>query len=402
MSASEPYNRRSASGSALGYQYQFDRALLDLVERHLSREHSSFFLESIDDYEVVTSDGRVTVQVKHHLGNGPDLTDTSRDLWRAMTIWIENLGKLEPDEGAVFTLVSTSIAPSGSAAASLRDEGRDEGAALDLLLNAAEQSENKDTVVSRRQFAELSPPDRVRLVGAVRVRDAELGAVALKDQLAARLEVFIWPEYRDDFAEALAGWWHTRCVAMLAGHEDAITTDDLSVKLQTLRDGYRPPSLPFDWGLAPTDEERLSYETRLFMKQLSWVAASDAMLRRAIDDYHRSYHNKSRWLRVGVIGREELDDYERRLVDAWGRAREWMMLRLGSTTDTDALAAAGLELWRTVSSSSEVALREFHDQALVHGSYHELADGGEDRRPRVGWHPSFEERLRDLLEPVGR
>lgn len=393
----------SAVGGAIGYQFQFYRALLELLDRHLARDHATLFLESADDYEVVSVRGRETVQVKHHLKDSTNtLTDLSPDVWKTIAVWIDTLAQVEPEDSVTLTLLSTAVAPPSSAAGLLcpESDGRNEAAALALLKTVSTESKNQATSSARARFSALSTPDQQRLVSSIVVLDGVPSARDYGFELRERLKLFIHPPYVDDFTNAVIGWWQSQCISMLRDRH-GIETEDLAAKLQSLRDDYRPTSLPYAWDITPSDEERLTYETRLFIGQLRWVAASSAMLRRAIDDYHRSYHNKSRWLRIGIIGRDELDDYERRLVDAWGRAREWMMYELADINDADRRAKAGLELWTKVSNSPDVVLRgEFHEQNLVQGSYHELADGGPDRRPQLGWHPEFEERLRDLLEPA--
>ena len=57
------------------------------------------------------------------------------------------------------------------------------------------------------------------------------------------------------------------------------------------------------------------------------------------------------------------------------------------------VASEGQVLFRQVTEQSQVRVRDRYNEGFfTRGKYHELADDG-----RVGWHPEFEERLKQLL-----
>jgi hypothetical protein len=104
-----------------------------------------------------------------------------------------------------------------------------------------------------------------------------------------------------------------------------------------------------------------------------------------------------------LIDPGELDEFESKLVREWQRERAFMLAELGDEGDAEEQERAGLALWRRVSDSQAVTIRRrFSDQNLTRGSYHELADRADQtERRHVGWHPTFEERLRQILEAAG-
>ena len=103
----------SAPGQAAGYQYQSEQALLALIRRRQPRV--TLFIEQLDDFHFEAHENALDiVQVKHHIGGGGDLTDTSADLWRTINAWITILDLLEVDEIASFFLLTTSTAAPGS------------------------------------------------------------------------------------------------------------------------------------------------------------------------------------------------------------------------------------------------------------------------------------------------
>jgi hypothetical protein len=395
-------NPHSASGQAAGYLYQCERALLHLLDGARYERDVTLFLEALDDVHL-ERDGRPfeVLQLKHHMGQGGSLTDGSTDLWRTLNVWMTLVPQLDPDDNPVFTILTTAQAPPESAAALLKQQGRDASVALERLRDEARTSRSTTTKEWRERFERLTPAEQQRLVHAVIVRDAEPRLGDLDQLLAARLSVAARPEHLTSFVESIKGWWYARCVGMLIGSDRGVTTSDLLGRIHDLRDQYHPENLPFDYDLGEaTEAERSSYATRVFIRQLQFVAATNDLLAMAIDDYHRAYANKSRWLRLGLIDPGELDAYEERLVLEWRREWAFMMADRSDPEDEDARARAGRALWRTLSDSPSVRIRpRFEDQMLTRGSYHELADrAGEPGSRHVGWHPQFAERLRVLLE----
>lgn len=394
--------RHGAAGPAMGYLYQCERALLELVTRANDEPDLTLFMEKLDDIQLEERGYPIEIlQVKHHTGPGGNLSDESRDLWRTLAVWMDALPVLEPDEEPEFALLTTSVAPPGSAAALLRESDepgrRDPDAARELLVAVASNSTVVGTSGARERFAGLPPESQKRLIDAVVVRDAQPRIEDIDERLASRLRTGVRSEHVVAFLESLKGWWYARSVGLLRGSEVAVTVNDLLNKIHDLRDSYQPENLPFDWDVGDlTDVEQASYDTRLFIQQLRWVAATDDLLTVAIDEYHRAFANRSRWLRLGLLRPGELDEYEEKLVTEWRRHHAFMRAELASEASEVDHQRAGRKLWQQVSDSSTVQIRaRFHEQTLTRGTYHDLAD-----RQRVGWHPLFEERIRQLLEGV--
>jgi hypothetical protein len=388
--------RHGASGSASGYLYQCERALLELISRASVQPGLTLFMEKLDDVHLAENGHPVEIlQIKHHTGPGGNLTDDSQDLWRTLDVWIDVLPKLDADDAPEFAILTTSHAPEGSAASLLRSEDRDSERALRLLLAVADNSTSKTTASARGRFKSLGLEGQTRIVSAMVVRDAEPPIQDLDDQLKGLIRIGVRPEHQDGFIESLKGWWYARSVALLRGSETAVAVNDLLNKIHDLRDSYQPENLPYDYDVGdPTEAEQDSYATRLFIQQLRWIAASNDLLRVAIDEYHRAFANRSRWLRLGLLRPGELDEYEQKLVIEWKRQHAFMRAGLGSTPTEEESQRAGLDLWRSVSDSSAVRIRErFHEQTLTRGTYHDLAD-----RKQLGWHPLFADRIRQLLE----
>src|SRR5579875_1925009 len=119
MSTTNPFG---ASSSTLGYLYQCRYSLVLLLERARTRPESELSIERFDDISFEEG-GQPTeqIQTKHHIGRTGDLSDASTDLWKTIRVWAEGLRSsrlLLPDTSLL--LVTTAMAPDGSAASKLR------------------------------------------------------------------------------------------------------------------------------------------------------------------------------------------------------------------------------------------------------------------------------------------
>ena len=384
----------AAAGSAAGYLYQCERALLELVER--SRDRVTLFMEKVDDIHLEANGLPIDVlQLKHHVVDGAELSDSSPDLWRTIAVWVDVLDDLEADESPIFTLMTTSTAPVDSAAKALAAGPRDVDEALAKLETAARSSENEATRRARETFISLDPGQRLRLVASMRVRAGEPRLADLDERLASLLSLHVMlPGGRAvAFLDRLKGWWYGRCVLMLTTGS-GITSSDLAAFIADLRDRFHPDDLPPDFDLAdPTESEIARYHASVFVQQLLWIAYSNDQLLDAVRDYHRAFTQRSKWARQGLIYPGELDQYERRLVEQWRRVFHDMVTELTEGASDTEQELAGRRLLQSLRDNTAVRLRDrYHDVMLTHGTLHHLANERE-----VGWHPEFQKRLEDLL-----
>jgi hypothetical protein len=353
-------------------------------------------MEKVDDIHLEANGLPVDIlQVKHHLGGGADLSDSSQDLWRTIAVWVDVLDDLGADETPIFTLMTTSNAPVDSAAQALAASPRDVDDALSKLEAAARTSENEATRGARETFLALDAGQRLRLVASMRARANEPQLSDLDERLASLLSLHVMlPAGRSDaFLERLKGWWYGRCVFMLTSGS-GIASSDLAAFIADLRDRFHPDDLPPDFDLAdPTESEVARYRASVFVQQLLWIAYSNDQLLDAVRDYHRAFTQRSKWARQGLIYPGELDQYERRLVEQWRRVFHDMVSELAEGASDADQERAGRRLLQSLRDNTAVRLRDrYHDVMLTHGTLHHLANERE-----VGWHPEFQKRLEDLL-----
>jgi hypothetical protein len=354
------------------------------------------FVERLDDFELRGETAFDIVQVKHHTGDGGNLSDSSADLWRSINAWITTLELLDAGDAPTFLLLTTSVAATGSAASLLRREDRDEDKAFQLLIGVAVGNGAEATREWRSRFANLQPDQQARLVAAITVADQQPQVVEITEELRKTFAPTVRPEHLGPFIDRLKGWWFQQVAEMLMHQLQGVGIEDLWFFLQELRDQFSLDNLPFDHHVPdPTDEESGVYAASTFTEQLRIVEVSEDLIGFAIRDYHRAYANTSRWTREGLLLPGELSRYEDRLVDEWGRYFASMRQELGEEAAEAEMKKAGRALWTRLDQEVLLPrLRERLDTPTVpRGTLHGLADV-----ERVGWHPDYRDRLRQILE----
>lgn len=391
-----------ASASAIGYLYQTDWALLELLRGARTRADQAMTIELFDDV-AWDQDGDIQelLQLKHHQRSSGDLSDKSVDLWKTLKVWLDTPAFVD-DEGPLLTLVTTSGSGSGTAASYLgSDSERDPGRALDLLNAAAIESTAQITEVARKKWlstpasARLSMTQRMRVIGAaVRIEDVEK---------EVRTEI-VWaiPSGQEEAFLALVWrWWRMVVLDLLRKKRDRVNVMEAKEQVQNIRDLFLPDNLPTLVQLSQVDEQLLveTHSSHLFVHQLRWINVGLPHLRRAIVDYHRAVTQTTQWMDQSLIGLKALEDFDNNLVDEWDSAFQDMMEDLDLGADEAARQEVGKLLWRKLRESTKVTVRpRYTDPFFARGKRHELADSH-----RIGWHPDFEARIEALIaeRPTG-
>ena len=81
--------QHDASASAVGYLYQVNWALVELLERAPDRPDQAISLETYDDVAWEESGSAVDLlQTKHHVGVSTGLGDMATDMWKTLLVWM--------------------------------------------------------------------------------------------------------------------------------------------------------------------------------------------------------------------------------------------------------------------------------------------------------------------------
>jgi hypothetical protein len=392
-------NQFSAADATLGYLYQVRVALLWALRRLKSASEFLVSIETLDDVTFEAKGGTPDelIQTKHHRNRMATLSDASPDLWKSLRVWFEEHAAKSIPAGTALHLLTTGVAPAGSAAAFLRLEGRNVDAALTALETTAQSSTNATNASAYKAFLSTSTATRKAILGTVVVIDAAPTIDVLDQEL--RTEVF-WAVDRKDhnpFLERLEGWWLRRVLKQLIGLErgDRILAIEIEAEMSDLRDQFGQDSLPIDEDLFAIILDEASLETHAastFVRQLELIKAGKKRVAAAIRDYYRAFEQRSRWLRNDLLLVGDLEKYERRLIEEWEIVFEAMKDEIGAEAAEEVKQKAARDVL-TWAERVPIPIRPRVTEPFVtRGSLHMLAD-----EARVGWHPEFHDHLATLL-----
>jgi hypothetical protein len=375
-----------AAGPALGYIYQFQVALLQLVPHALTNADVKVSLEVFDDvaFDFNAGPARSVFQVHHSLTNERELLDTSAKLWRTLAIWATEWKRLEPGESRVMTLLSTQRARAGTGLAALTLDNRDHEHALATLVAVAEDPDGPNgTAKDRATFLALGELEQREMLRSVTVIDGAPPAVDMHQRFQALLAPTHESRYVASMADAVEGWWWPR-VALALTSGGSVDAADLRAAIDDARRSLSSTALPIlrleDFSAAELPS--LDPAEAKFLQCLHAIAASAVRRRRAVDDYQRAFAHRSRWARRGLLGPREYERYEDDLHGQWVIACDRMLRALSEDANANA-RAAGHDLWDTMEADVRQPLRpDTPDGFIQRGSLHQLAED-----ERLAWHP---------------
>ena len=390
-----PAGQHNASASAIGYLYQVNWCLVELLESAPTRPDQAISPETHDDVAWEESGSPVELlQAKHHVGVSTGLGDKDTDIWKTLLVWMNTAQPTDP-QGPALVLVTTSVAQPGSAAYALRRDVRDTSTAVIKLTDAARSSTAENTKKARERFLAFTDAERRIFLGRVVVADGAPTA----DDLDEKLTRILWPALPHDnpelFLSMVWRWWAAVALDMLRGRRSAISVSEAHSHISHVRDKFSEDNLPTTVELADVDENSIIAEhgEDVFVHQMRWVGCNEVNLRKAIIDYYRAVTQATKWLTEDLIGMHELEKFEDNLRDEWERVFADMVEDLGLDADEVAKVAAGKELLRKLRDSTAVNVRpRYNDPFFARGRRHILADNRE-----IGWHPDFQSRLESLL-----
>jgi hypothetical protein len=387
-----------ASASAIGYLYQLRYALLAGLNEFGSDANWQVSVEIVDDVEVVADGQSRRWQLKHR-AEGSALTNGSTDLWKTLRIWSDAVktGSLDPSKTRLL-LLTTSTVPVDSVADYLQaGAGRDVAKARELLNKAAAGSSSKTNEKSIQEYLSLTPAQASAMLESVTVLGAGPDIDAVRRELL-KICSYAVGQKAEPFLEYLEGWFIQRCIeTMRSDVAVPVLGTEIDEKFSEIRSQFGPENLPIDPDVLEMTATKDQYSDSMFVRQLDLIGISDRRVERAVRDYLRAYTQRSRWVRKNMLIPGELGAYERRLQDEWETLFGVVEDELGPQAAEESKMEAAKKIYRWVETELRENIRpECADPFVCKGSMHILADG-----KKVGWHPDFEARLLEILEPAG-
>lgn len=388
-----------ASEQMIGYLYQVRYALYLLLTN--KDEQASISLEKFDDIAFIEDEKpSVMIQLKHHTKSLGDLTNASTDIWRTLKVWIDSV-KDKPNliSTTNFIIITTATAPIGSAAYYLKYEKniRDIETAYDLLEKVTEESLNKKHEPYYTAFNSISQLKIKQLLEKVVVVDQSSNIIEVENDIRDSIRYSCLPQYLDQVFDRVEGWWFKKSIEALSSLEPVfISQNQLRSYIVSVSQEYAPDNLPIDISeYNELDLDDLEIYDSLFYKQLKLICLGNNRLQLAIRDYYRAFQQRANWVRNDLLYVNELEKYERRLIDEWEHsfsAMEDDLEELGNEITEEVKVKSGKKLYK-IMEDKDVRIRERCSEAFVmRGSYHMLAD-----KLKIGWHLDFYDRLESML-----
>jgi hypothetical protein len=199
--------------------------------------------------------------------------------------------------------------------------------------------------------------------------------------------------------ECLEGWWNDLVIKLLTGlRTTEVYSREISDKLASISDEYKTDNLPITFrGKVPEGGIDPHNDPRLFVAQLRELGLKPERIQSGILDYYRAFEQRASWARQHVLLDGEVDEYEDRLVDEWGRTRNVVFETHDTSTTEAVMIASGRELYKWAEMNTDhLRIRDrVSEPYVVRGSFHILAN--KRPLPKVYWHPLFLERLSATL-----
>lgn len=387
----------AAPGTNAAFDFQFERALYWLAQSPAS---SVIGIETDDDVAIRGSDGSLVLEQDKHSINesAKPFGDRSHDLWNTLVIWIEALDTTEvPANSTHFLMVTNKSVPDCIAHQIGRATTDDEvSLCIDALEAATEKPPKEIAALMSRVMQSASRGSLRTLIRNCEFADASASTAGsdLRNETIAHLQLPAWSVANaKSITDELLGWLHTTALALWQKKAPCwIQRDHFVNQLHAIVDRRkRHIARERSEHLIPVSDAKIgeNKESR-FVKQLHLVTDDDSIVDNAIREFIRCNIEKSRLSEEGNITDDDWKAFETSLLSRWTKIRARVSRMKQGTGEED----VGFEIFTdtTEDHREPLAGSDTEQVYITSGTYHRLAD-----LIRVGWHPRFEELMREFI-----
>jgi hypothetical protein len=385
----------SASGQALGYVYQFDRATYRLFESGV--DVVEIGIEDIDDVSVHLANGMgIREQDKSTVNAGSPLSDRSVALWKTIHIWAESIisspNILKTTE---FHLVTTGALPSDCLAKRINE-------ANDVKLAKIVSDELRGIIPSLRDdlipfgstISKLSDKQLSSLIRKISIFDKVSSKFGGELENLQALRVFE-TGMKVGLFDQMNGWVRRKIRDLVeSGQQPRITRLDFDKELQGQFRKVTVARLsaiiePFDM-----DVDISEYESHGFVKQLDWINVDEDLIREAILNFLHAQDTRMKWQDNHTVSETTLLQYENDLRKCWETASRRAYRQSFPSDDIKGQECLDLTIEQNTYIHNEVM-----PKSISSGNFHTMAHFSEEEEPLIGWHPSFKSLSKGTQKP---
>lgn len=376
----------TASGQALGYFFQLERALSWLAK---SDYGSIIGIETEDDVVVKLSNGgSIYEQDKNSTSKNSPFRINSSDFWKTLLIWLKALENHEIDQSAPisFYLVTNKI---------VTDE-------LIIELHNAIDKQSVIEVVNQLRKTAVNTPDGIsKFVDSVLQYNDDQLAFLIKrislidgsksfDRSKIKSDLQLPVEDSDYYITHLLGFILETCINAWRNLKPALIYRDDFVRLKNkliqdhLNDTFNEESIKIA-DIAISNEKEINNQ---YIKQLQLINLKDSKIIEAIEDYLKGSKTRTVMATKGYIWEEAFNNAHKELIKRWESIYNQTKRLQGPYKWTDEEVGQDV-LDKTLEYKVQINGYPTRTYSLTRGSYHLLAND-----LSVGWHPDYETLLK--------
>ena len=316
MQAGTHSKSSSAAGPAAGYYYQLRYGLLRALQLYHKAPTSLIAIETLDDVTIEGAGLSIDSQLKHSVDPDHSISKNSPAIWRTLAIWLDRLRQGVDDHHEFHFITTGNVKPQNPIGYLRPDPTNiDVDAAIEGLIEAAKTSTNAKTNADRTVFLKASEGEKLSLVRRIRLIDLSPNLQSISSDIEAALGFACEPDQLADFRNDLEGWWINRVFGAWIDKNGAqVDLEEVSQQVTFLRERYKRNALPLD---VPEQDCGDVPENSLFVKQIRAVTDSERRLRNAQRAFLRAGIQRSKWIREHKIAPEELETFDKTLVERW-------------------------------------------------------------------------------------
>lgn len=407
----------TAPGQMAGYLFQPDRALYYLSS--LKDRNHYVSVELIDDVNVHNVDGSVilTEQDKHSIcQSNSTFSDTSKDLWRTLQIWISMVKSKKIILEDVDFICCTNVTISNTSIISKISECKDDSEAEKIITLLKKVQKQKQELLVKNSALNKNVPSLNSIIGIisdvlsnelilkklfVKVRlEKEQDSETMDEQILNNISITQDNPHKTKILIQLKGWVNERCKLLMNSKMDiVITKEQFNYAVQETKDVYKLSNISFsarDTLELTIDQSEISNkESSLFVKQLDTIKHRNIknIILDAILDflcYEKEVVNIAKYAH---ITQQDFRDFTSLNKKRWEQIfNKYVVKELSDYSQTE-LDDFAFKIYNEILELNvkfkmyEIPISSIY---FKNGCFHHLADN-----LQIGWHPNWEK----IFEP---
>lgn len=384
----------SAAGQLFGYTLQYPRALLRLIE---ASDDAFVSVEDFGDVGVENGEGvKISEEDKSSIAGKSPVLDRSENLWKTFYNWTQAVVNNELDaDRDFFILYANHESKEDSIIVKLSKAGANNVSATlsaiktDVIdvLSDSEHPLYKYVYCLFNQNYKLFEKIVARFE-LVCDKNADNVYDEIKRILKNRLML---PESRDvsDLVNYLTGWLQEKLMKKIAARQIAsISRKDLvRYAYPQIKKLNNDCLIDFAGSKLPGNDyaENQISQKPTYIRQMDFVNADQDEQLTAVLDFYRASENRIKWIEDDVISKEDIEIFEKNLIDAYKSEQKRISLTMPSSNDVQ---RGHLLMVNCMDKDMQLGVHK-PPYKTVAGSYHALSNNEE-----LGWHPDWKNKLK--------